>query len=59
MTTPRNICFLIYPGVASYDVAGPVQAFRATGLDRYNVVLCSVVGGLVKATVLALRSKAC
>jgi transcriptional regulator GlxA family with amidase domain len=45
----HNVCFLIYPGVASYDVAGPVQAFRATGLDRYNVVLGSVAGGLIES----------
>ena len=49
MMTPHNICFFIFPGVASYDVAGPVQALRATGLDRYNVVLGSVTGGLVES----------
>ena len=46
---PHNVCFLIYPGVASYDVAGPVQALRATGLDHYNVVLGSVAGGLIES----------
>jgi transcriptional regulator GlxA family with amidase domain len=49
MTSPRSICFLIYPGVASFDVAGPVQAFRAAGLNRYNVVLCSIAGGLTES----------
>lgn len=49
MTTPRTVCFIIYPGVASYDVAGPVQALRATGLDRYQVVLGSVAGGLIES----------
>lgn len=32
-----------------YDVAGPVQALRATGLDRYNVTLTSVTGGLIES----------
>jgi transcriptional regulator GlxA family with amidase domain len=49
MSTRRTVCFLIYPGVASYDVAGPVQALRATGLGRYEVVLASVAGGLVES----------
>ncbi len=43
----RNVCIVIYPGVASYDVAGPVQALRATGLGTYAVTLASVGGGLV------------
>jgi transcriptional regulator GlxA family with amidase domain len=51
MTTnrPHTVCFLIYPGVASFDVAGPAQALRATGLDHYKVVLCSVSGGVVES----------
>ena len=47
--TPHTVCFLIYPGVASYDVAGPAQALRATGIGRYNVVIGSVAGGLVES----------
>ena len=49
MMASHNVCFLIYPGIASYDVAGPVQALRATGRDRYNVMLTSVTGGLIKS----------
>jgi transcriptional regulator GlxA family with amidase domain len=49
MTMGRKVCFLIYPGVASYDVAGPVQALRATGLGVYDVTLASVAGGLVES----------
>jgi transcriptional regulator GlxA family with amidase domain len=49
MMASHNVCFLIYPGIASYDVAGPVQALRATGLDRYNVMLTSVTGGLIES----------
>jgi transcriptional regulator GlxA family with amidase domain len=47
--TAHNVCFLIYPGVASYDVSGPAQALRATGLHNYNVVMASVAGGLVES----------
>ena len=46
---PLSVCFLIYRGVAPYDVAGPAQALRATGLGRYKVVICSIEGGLVES----------
>lgn len=47
--TAHNVCFLIFPGVASYDVAGPAQAFRAVGAGRYNVTLTSPAGGMVES----------
>lgn len=31
------VSFLIYPGVASYDVAGPAQALASSGERRYDV----------------------
>jgi transcriptional regulator GlxA family with amidase domain len=46
---PHQVCFLIYPGVASYDVAGPAQALAAAGDDKYNVMLVSVSGGLIES----------
>ncbi|MCE4226617.1 helix-turn-helix domain-containing protein [Methylobacterium sp. C25] len=49
MDEQRNVCIVVYPGVASYDVAGPVQALRATGLGTYAVTLASVSGGLVES----------
>jgi transcriptional regulator GlxA family with amidase domain len=44
----HRVCFLIYPGVASFDVAGPAQALRSTGLGHYQVVMASVDGGSVE-----------
>ncbi len=49
MTPPHVVCFLLYEGVASYDVAGPAQALRATGLEHYQVILCSLAGGRVES----------
>lgn len=46
---PHKVCFLIYPGVASYDVAGPAQALRSAGLERYEVTVASVTGGSVES----------
>ncbi|MGF6767944.1 transcriptional regulator GlxA family with amidase domain [Paraburkholderia sp. GAS199] len=46
---PHKVCFLIYPGVASYDVAGPAQAFAVAGKDRYSVTIASVSGGLIES----------
>jgi transcriptional regulator GlxA family with amidase domain len=46
---PHTVCFLVYPGVASYDVSGPAQALRSTGLSNYKVVMASVTGGLVES----------
>jgi transcriptional regulator GlxA family with amidase domain len=46
---PHRVCFLIYPGVASYDVAGPAQALAAAGGGRYSVTIVSVPGGLVES----------
>ncbi|BAN28187.1 GlxA family transcriptional regulator [Caballeronia insecticola] len=45
----HRVCFLIYPGVASYDVAGPAQAFAAAGNARYVVTVASVSGGIVES----------
>jgi transcriptional regulator GlxA family with amidase domain len=45
----HKVCFLIYPGVASYDVAGPAQAFRSAGLERYEVVVASVTGASIES----------
>jgi len=46
---PHRVCFLIYPGVASYDVAGPAQALAAASGGRYSVTIVSVSGGLVES----------
>lgn len=46
---PHRVSFLIYPGVASYDVAGPAQALASAGERRYDVTLLSVPGGLVES----------
>ena len=43
------MCFLIYPGVDPFDVAGPTRAFSAAGLERYKIVLSSVSGGLIQS----------
>lgn len=45
----HKVCFLIYPGVASYDVAGPAQALRSAGLERYEVVVASVTGASIES----------
>jgi transcriptional regulator GlxA family with amidase domain len=47
--SPHRVSFLIYPGVASYDVAGPAQALASAGERRYDVTLLSVSGGLVES----------
>jgi transcriptional regulator GlxA family with amidase domain len=47
--SPHRVSFLIYPGVASYDVAGPAQALASAGERRYDVTLLSVRGGLVES----------
>ena len=46
---PHRVCFVIFPGVASYDVAGPAQALAATGAGRYAVTLRSVAGGIIES----------
>ena len=45
--TERPVAFLIYPGVASLDVAGPAQALAVSGPGEYAVTLLSVGGGLI------------
>lgn len=45
----HRACFIIYPGVASYDVAGPAQAQAVVGPDKYEVTLLSVTGGVVES----------
>ncbi|WP_336596768.1 GlxA family transcriptional regulator [Paraburkholderia bengalensis] len=45
----HKVCFLIYHGVASYDVAGPAQAFAVAGSGRYDVTIASVSGGSVES----------
>jgi transcriptional regulator GlxA family with amidase domain len=47
--TPHRVSFLIYPGVASYDVAGPAQALASAGERRYAVTVLSLFGGLVES----------
>ena len=47
--TPHHVCFVIFPGVASFDVAGPAQALAATGAGRYAVKLLSLSGGVVES----------
>jgi hypothetical protein len=37
----HRVSFLIYPGVASYDVAGPAQALASAGERRYEIMLLS------------------
>jgi transcriptional regulator GlxA family with amidase domain len=49
MVNSHQVCFLIYPGVASYDVAGPAQALAAAGGGRYNVTVASVSGALIES----------
>jgi transcriptional regulator GlxA family with amidase domain len=46
---PHGVSFLIYSGVASYDVAGPAQALASAGERRYDVTLLSVSGGLIES----------
>lgn len=46
---PHRVCFLIYPGVASYDVAGPAQALAVVGAGCYEVTIASVSGGLIES----------
>ena len=45
----RRVAFLIFPGVAGYDVAGPSQALSAAGPGAYQVALVSLAGGLVES----------
>jgi transcriptional regulator GlxA family with amidase domain len=45
----HRVSFLIYPGVASYDVAGPAQALASAGERRYEIMLLSVPGGLIES----------
>lgn len=45
----HSVGFLIYPGVASLDVAGPAQALAVAGEGQYRVTLLSVAGGLVES----------
>jgi len=47
--SPHRVSFLIYPGVASYDVAGPAQALASAGEGRYDVTLLSTSGGLIES----------
>ncbi|HEY2708234.1 MAG TPA: helix-turn-helix domain-containing protein [Caulobacteraceae bacterium] len=44
---PRHIVFVLYPGVAPFDVAGPAQAFAAAGPDAYALTYVSLAGGMV------------
>lgn len=46
---PHLACFVLYPGVAPYDVAGPAQALAAAGIDHYRVTLLSTSGGLIES----------
>lgn len=43
---PHEVAFVLYPGVAPFDVAGPAQAFSAAG-DAYRLHFVSVAGGSV------------
>ncbi len=43
----REVAFLIFPGVAGYDVAGPAQALSIAGI--YRITLVSLAGGLVES----------
>lgn len=45
----HRVCFLIYPGVASYDVAGPAQALAVAGEGTYHVTIASVAGGAIES----------
>jgi hypothetical protein len=47
--SPRVVCFLIYPGIAAFDVAGPAQAVSAAGPGRYKIVLASIAGGSIES----------
>lgn len=51
---PHRICLLIYPGVACYDVAGPLQALAAAGNGLYSVTLVSPSGGPIESDCLGL-----
>lgn len=46
-TSSHRTVFLLYPGVAALDVAGPAQAFAAAGHDRYALDLVSLAGGSI------------
>lgn len=45
----HRVCILIYPGVASFDVAGPAQALAVAGESRYTITTVSVPGGVVES----------
>lgn len=45
----HRVVFLIYAGVAAFDVAGPSQAFAVAGKGVYEVILASVSGGLIES----------
>jgi len=45
----HRVVFLVYPGVASYDVAGPAQALAVAGDGAYQISLVSVSGGMIES----------
>ena len=45
----HKVVFILYPGVAPFDVAGPAQAFGAVGRGVYDQVFVSLGGGEVKS----------
>ena len=51
----HQVVFLLYPGVAPFDVAGPAQAFARAGADRYAVAAVSIAGGLIDTDVPGIR----
>ena len=51
----HQVVFLLYPGVAPFDVAGPAQAFGRAGADRYAVAAVSIAGGLIDTDVPGIR----
>ncbi|WP_158805743.1 GlxA family transcriptional regulator [Acidisoma sp. L85] len=44
----HRVVFLIYPGVAGFDVAGPAQALAVAGKNSYEVTLASLAGGQIE-----------
>lgn len=49
MSHPHKVAFLLYPGVAPFDVAGPAQAFGAAGRGVYEQAFLSVHGGEIES----------
>jgi transcriptional regulator GlxA family with amidase domain len=49
MFAPHKVAFLLFPGVAPFDVAGPAQAFGAAGRGVYEQEFFSLAGGEIKS----------